>query len=194
MGGIGSGRLSTGRSTIESCKRIDIRYFRRHNLLRQGITGMLRWTCRGEPSGDVQYQVCERALLLTYRYRYAGGEWQPVRQEIALATTPCHFGGVRYWLICPDCQRRCAILCGEGRLFLCRRCYQLPYQTQLENEHGRACIRRNKLEDQLYGAGRRRRWKRSTDNLIARLVEAEDEANRALAICLERLGYADVDW
>lgn len=148
---------------------------------------MLRWTCRGEPSGDVQYQVFERSLLLTYRYRYAGGEWQPVRQEIALATTPCHLGGFRYWLICPGCHRRCAVLCAGGKLFLCRQCYRLPYETQLENDHGRACIRRNKLEDQLFGSGRKRRWKRTTDRLISRLVQAEEEANSALAACVQSL-------
>lgn len=188
MGGIGSGRKSTGRTTVEDCKRVDIRYFRRHNLIKPDTVGTLRWTCRGEPSGDIRYQVTAGTLILTYRYRYAGGEWQPVRQEIALITTPCHFGGRRYWLSCPGCQRCCAVLCCDGRLFLCRHCYRLPYQSQLENGFGRACLRRSKLEEQLYDHSQKRRWKSSTDKLVARLVAAEEEVNQVMAA---RLGHIE---
>ncbi len=30
--------------------------------------------------------------------------------QVSLVTTPCNFGGVRYWFACPDCWRRVGVL------------------------------------------------------------------------------------
>lgn len=46
--------------------------------------------------------------------------------NIRLCSTPCHFGGVRYWLVCPRCEKRCAIL---YRTHLCRCCSTGHYET-----------------------------------------------------------------
>lgn len=54
---------------------------------------------------------------------------QPVEPYVVrwVTTTP-HFGGARYWWLCPHCARRCAILYG-GHPFLCRQCRDLTYET-----------------------------------------------------------------
>ena len=59
-------------------------------------------------------------------YNYNGQPVPPylVRWDV---TTP-RFGGRRYWWLCPECGRRCATLYG-GRLFLCRACQNLTYET-----------------------------------------------------------------
>lgn len=185
MGGYGSGRPSSHPDTVDNTRRVDIRYMRRCGLLKPLTVGTLSWTRNGHPSGEVSYRVEDRRLVLNYRYRSGGGDWQDVEQAIALETTPCNYGGVRYWLTCPGCLRRCAVLCGAGKLFYCRKCYRLPYQTQLEDDHGRACIKRNNLQSKLYGPNRRRMWNTTRERLVHRLINAEEAANSALAAHLE---------
>lgn len=50
-------------------------------------------------------------------------------QPIRLTTTDCHFGGKRYWLVCPNCSRRIGILYKKptSELLLCRKCHNLTY-------------------------------------------------------------------
>ncbi len=50
-------------------------------------------------------------------------------QGIKLTTTPCHFGGIRYWLICPQCGKRAGTLYKKplGHLLFCRECHNLSY-------------------------------------------------------------------
>lgn len=52
-------------------------------------------------------------------------------QRIMLRPTPLRFGGVRWWFICPKCERRCAKLHlpAMGSLFLCRLCHDLSYDS-----------------------------------------------------------------
>jgi hypothetical protein len=181
MGGYGSGRPSSNRDTVDNTRCIDIRFMRQMGWLQAGMAGTLRWNCNGQPSGDIGYRMTEHSINLNYRYRINGGDWQSVAQTINLETTPCHYGGLRYWFTCPRCDRRCALLCGAERLFYCRQCYNLPYQTQLEGPHGRACMKRNKLEKKLFGTNRRRMWTHTRDRLINELDKADDAANLALS-------------
>ena len=49
----------------------------------------------------------------------------------------CHFGGVRFWFVCPGCSRRVGVLYlapGHDR-FRCRYCLRLAYESQ--NYRGR---------------------------------------------------------
>lgn len=54
--------------------------------------------------------------------------------RIGVTTTKPHFGGVRYWLVCPDCNRRVGKLyaTAHDRRYLCRLCRDLVYPTQYE--------------------------------------------------------------
>lgn len=198
MGGIGSGRVSSYPTTVESTRRIDIRFLRRKGWLNPGWMYSLNWTSHGEPSGDIRYLAEEDRLILKYRYREGGGEWESVEQPVRLETTPCRFGGVRHWFSCPRCHRRCEVLCGADKYFYCRKCYGLPYQTQLEGPHGRACIKRDRLEDKLWGDNRRRMWDKTWQRLYRQYRKADDEANLALIADYEdmcaRLGLEVPDW
>jgi hypothetical protein len=65
--------------------------------------------------------------------------------KINLTTTPCHFGGVRYWFICPlstngvYCGRRTGTLylASGGKYFGCRHCYNLSYESRNEPHFAR---------------------------------------------------------
>ena len=187
MGGHGSGRPSRYPDTVNNTKGVDITYMRRAGLLVEGGAGTLNWSRNGQPTGNVQYRIEREKLILMYRFRFAGGDWQEVEQTILLQSTPCNYGGERWWLTCPKCARRCTVLYGASTLFYCRKCYKLPYQTQLEGHHGRACLKRNKIEEQLTKSTQKRIWKRTQDRLINKLEKAETEANLALAAHFKEL-------
>ncbi len=190
MGGVGSGRPSNYTRVVESTKRIDIRYMRRQCLLKPGLSGNLNWSRNGELTASVAFTVGSDQVTISYRYRnrLSASDWQDIERHIRLSETPCHYGGARQWFLCPRCNRRCEVLCGADKYFLCRQCYRLPYQTQLENEHGRACIKRNKLHDKLKSSYRRPLWGKSRERLLERYLAADVEANRALITCCEKLG------
>lgn len=58
--------------------------------------------------------------------------------KIELTTTPCHYGGVRYWFVCPlskngrYCGRRVGVIYSIGKWFGCRHCGEIAYQAQFE--------------------------------------------------------------
>jgi len=132
MGGQGSGEWHrwNKKTTTDNVKRIDIRYMRKQGLLKPYHQGTLSWTCRGEPSGYINYTCYPHELQLHYRYREKGEDWQPVEQRITIERTHCHYGGDRQWFCCPRCHKRVAVLYGADVLFLCRHCYQLPYASR----------------------------------------------------------------
>lgn len=54
----------------------------------------------------------------------------PAPARVAVAWTPCRFGGARPWLVCATCRRRRARLYLHGGCWLdCRACLDLAYAT-----------------------------------------------------------------
>lgn len=152
MGGIGSGRRGYGRKgTVDECLAIDVNWMRRQGLLRPGAAGKLTWTRGGRPSGDIQYTTESERLLLRFRHRSRGGEWEDTEQPLPLEWSPCRFGGVRPWFRCPGvvngkrCRRRVLKVYSGGRYFLCRGCYSLAYHCQSEGKLDRLFRRADKL-------------------------------------------------
>lgn len=141
MGGFGSGRWYRydTRGTVEGCQRIDVRHLRKAGLLALWVFP-LSWTRGAEPSGSIMVYVTRgpggRAESLELEYKHKSGyatEWTSMRDRIALAWTPCNYGGERPWLVCPSCWRRRAVLCLSGRgLFRCRKCDGLTYASTRE--------------------------------------------------------------
>lgn len=65
-------------------------------------------------------------------------------RHIETTTTPCRFGGQRFWFLCPQCSRRvgkvylpCSVYTPQGNrvtLFLCRDCHPLTYLQRRERK------------------------------------------------------------
>jgi hypothetical protein len=141
MGGPGSGRWYRWgtKDTVDGCRHLDVRTWQRGNLLHPGIWFTTSWSNRqGEVVASIGVRVQHRRVLLSYRSRRSGEEWQDVEESVSLTWTPCHYGGQRPWFLCPGvvngrvCKRRVAILYGAGRYFLCRHCSNLGYESQRE--------------------------------------------------------------
>ncbi len=67
--------------------------------------------------------------------------------------TRCNYGGPRPWLLRParGCDRRVAVLYG-GRIFACRHCHQLAYESQRERDYERALRRAQTIQERI-GSG-----------------------------------------
>ncbi|MFH1353826.1 MAG: hypothetical protein ABIH36_00905 [bacterium] len=65
------------------------------------------------------------------------GEKSEMDYRIGLATTPCNYGGMRYWFICPltkggrHCGRRVGVIYSIGKWFGCRHCGEIAYNSQM---------------------------------------------------------------
>lgn len=153
MGGLGSGSWYRWdkQTTCNEVNRVDIRYMKKRGLLNPGTSGSLSWT-RGEAeAGSIRYRVEEYRLILNYRHRPHGGDWENVEEVVWFECTPCNYGGKRMWLQCPCCHRRVAILYGPGKRFLCRQCHKLSYSSQMSGELDRLIDQKHKLGKRIYG-------------------------------------------
>lgn len=153
MGGFGSGRWAwtSTRETTDGVISLDIRTLARTGVLRPGTTSETRWSRRGEPFGWISLTARVNAVVLSYRSRRLGGEWEPVEERIALDRTACQFGGERSWFICPGCGRRRAVLYSPNGRFRCRVCHDLAYESTREKPGDRAQRRADKLWIRLGG-------------------------------------------
>ncbi len=142
MGGYGSGRRWSSSDTTDEYLRMDVRYMQRRGFLRENVSGSLHWSSRGERIGTIGFRTEAERVVLSYRHRERGAEYESLEYPISLERTPCNFGGSRPWFLCParGCGRRTATLYG-GRIYACRKCYRLAYLSQRQSRTDRASDR-----------------------------------------------------
>lgn len=143
MGGIGSGswiRCDTRRTT-DQFLTLNTNRLVKDNLIRPGIRSVLNWTneTTGEHVASVAFNVHsdedrERIVEISYRWNDSEDILTPLR----LQKTELHFGGCRWWFLCPlrshsgACNRRVNFLYLRDRYFGCRSCHQLTYRSSQE--------------------------------------------------------------
>lgn len=150
MGGFGSGNHGM-QQTTETCKRIDIRWLKRKGLLNQVRTGQLNWKQNGTNVGSIGYSMKQNQIELKYRFQEAfSNDWEDVDQTIYFQSTPCNYGGERKWFTCPRCNGRSAVLYGVQKYFFCRKCCNLPYQSQLQSPIDRVIAKKHQLGEQIF--------------------------------------------
>ena len=87
----------SGRDTVEESRVLDIGDLRRGHFLTPGRSSTLRWFRNDKQVAFIDIRAADNAVILSYRYRSYGADWQDVEQPVPLAWTPCHFGGSRPW-------------------------------------------------------------------------------------------------
>jgi hypothetical protein len=198
MGGYGSGR-SGGEPTVESefAFRIDIDALRRDGLIRLGARAgcVIRFS---HPCRDLKVE-CETHIgspwndwvRLKYEMRdYWTDELLKIDDKVYLVPTHPHFGGLRWWFVCPHLNRRVRTLYlpRSGRHFWSRHAYELAYACQRETNFDRALRRARKLrlrlggdpaDDEYPDKPPRMRWA-TYNRLMVKLVAADDVANERL--------------
>ena len=134
------------RRTVEECKSITTKFLNGHSYFDGGIRrGSMNWSRNGEQTGDINFVVSTAKGDEFIRFRYTvtdrySGEKTEVDYKARLDSTPCHFGGRRWWFICPlivsgrACNRRVgALYSGDGVYFGCRHCHDLTYQSSKQS-------------------------------------------------------------
>ena len=124
--------------TVESSIDLSIFRMNRWGLLKHGRSGTLTWTSRltgNENTIRYAVEMGQRPdVRLFYTTTKPSGEKFDFDYRIELASSPCNYGGQRYWFICPLCLRRAGIvyLTGKHGRFICRECGDLTYDKRNE--------------------------------------------------------------
>jgi len=139
-------RTRAKRLTVEECLALNISDLARAGVFRTepSIPCSIQWT---DPSGKEIRRLPFRYLgangddlALRFVYIVAGepsGAQVTVDETVKVTTTRCHFGGRRYWLMCPfvwngiACRKRVRklYLPPGAHHFGCRACYNLSYES-----------------------------------------------------------------
>jgi hypothetical protein len=152
MGGPGSGNhyhwwRASKKDTVEDCRRIEANRWMREGILKAGICQRGEWVWLRDAkskkvTASIGYEVDTTTLQpwvrLTYTLKRTGVE---LDYKIPLVVTRPHFGGQRWWFLCPllgnsgGCNRRVAVLYLPyyARYFGCRDCHELTYTSCQES-------------------------------------------------------------
>jgi hypothetical protein len=143
-----------GKQTTSSYRRLDVRWLQKNGYIGSCCERFVRWSINGDETGSIVVRAEAGGVVLKYRHRSRGEDWQSAEYRISIDWTPCHYGGKRAWFRCPisGCGRRVAILYG-GAIFACRRCHHLAYECQQETPHGRALLKAQSIRMRLGGSG-----------------------------------------
>ena len=83
MGGSGSGRhWQYGADTTCDYRSLDVRWMKREGLLAPGINRQVTWSRGGEVTGSIGIHSEPGRVILDYRHRDHGGEWQADGQAL----------------------------------------------------------------------------------------------------------------
>lgn len=197
---------SSGKQEADGLKKIDIRYLNKQGLLKGWRSTTLSWSRGGQSSGSVGLEVSVMGDIQKYyrdeppgepyiRIHYTqtdntSGEKKDFDYKILLVTTPCRFGGMRYWFRCPwyrngvYCSRRVGTLYMAGDYFACRHCYDLTYTSR--NLGGRSKIAGQVISipelEELEKSVRVKHYAGKPTKRYLRLLKKQDKADRQLMI------------
>lgn len=163
MGGYGSGRPRR-KQRAEECRALDVNKLHRDGCLAAGWQGNCQWSSNGEVLSKIGIRAEHRRIVLDYRVRLYGGDWEPIKESVNLTFAACNYGGHRPYFLCPgnvngkQCRRRVGKLFSGGRYFLCRHCYEVAYNSQAEARYDRMLRRANKLRLSLGGEAGTAHW------------------------------------
>ena len=120
----------------ESC-RLKISALRKDGMLSSGYSSGTRiWSSNRSNKKiiiGVAVDITDNPYVrLIYSVTNREGNRTDYDYQVSLVTTPCNFGGVRYWFACPGCWERVAVLyLAPGDVyFRCRHCNNLSYHSR----------------------------------------------------------------
>lgn len=129
----------------DGLRKLDISWLHQKGYVKEGgiESGVVSWSDNAdpEPKSSVSIYVStnadDRYLRLIYKQTdRRTGEKKDHDYKIPLTSTPCFFGGHRYWFQCPwyvngtYCGRRVGTLYLGDKVFACRHCYNLSYASR----------------------------------------------------------------
>ena len=184
--------LNSRRSTTGDLRRIPVQGIVTHGLQRPGVPFSWRWSQDGEVRASVgaSVQCDDDRGVLTLDYTLNGS---PMIQRIRLAGSPCRFGGVRWFAVCPHTARRVAYLYIGSSGASSRHTYRLKFDSQRECPLDRSLRRRQKTlaklktDDPGYLPRPKGMHARTYERLLEQVWQEEDSFDAAV---LARFGVA----
>ena len=140
------GRWTSSRWTVEDCQALSTKFLNKHHYFDGGVRwGGCSWSRNGEKIGSISFEVSTFKGDEYIRFQYTQTDRQTEEKteldyKARIVSTPCYFGGRRWWFICPlvingySCNRRVGILyMASGKYFGCRHCHNLIYKSSRES-------------------------------------------------------------
>jgi len=133
----------------EDCRVVSIYQLKRWGYLDKEYSfGSIIWTKSNGKENKVDFVLNPKEGYFELEYKIRNGpeeEYRSVKQRYSIVSTPCNYGGVRYWFLCSIycrgvyCGKRVAklYLNGGSDYFACRHCFNLSYEKRNENRRGK---------------------------------------------------------
>jgi len=125
------------KATADASCRLKISELRKDGMLSSGYSSETRiWSSNRTDKKTiigVAVDITDDPYArLIYTVTDRDGKRTDYDDKVNLVTTPCYFGGVRYWFGCPWCGRRVGVLyLAPGDVnFRCRHCNNLSYHSR----------------------------------------------------------------
>ena len=147
-----------GKTTVESCRCIDVLDWHGRGCLRSPRRFSWAWTQDGKRVASINVETEGHRVTLKYRSHSYGEGWTDLEQRFPVVWTSCRFGGDRPWFVCSVfangayCGRQVAKLYQAGRLFACRHCSRLACASQQESGHLRGLWKAQNIRMRLGGS------------------------------------------
>lgn len=134
-----------GKTVADNLYKLEIWWLKKYGYLDGYRSGKIIWKYDYEEHGDnigITSSVDggdSKYLTLSYTQTDHDGNKENLDYQVRLTTTPCNFGGYRYWFICPlskngiTCNKRVGVLYLGDKYFGCRHCYDLTYDSKNRN-------------------------------------------------------------
>lgn len=136
----------SNRYAVEECKSITTKFFKQHHFFSRDVDSQkISWGKDDEITGTIRIQTSmsstEPYIRLFYTVTHNDtGEKSALNYRVMLSSTLCHYGGQRWWFICPlmvngkSCNRRVSALhLSNSYYFGCRHCLNLTYKSCKKN-------------------------------------------------------------
>ena len=188
------------KDTVEDCRSVSISFLKKHDYFCGFKSGSIVWRNNyGEETSSISVTVStlndEKYIQFYYIITKRNtGEKIECDYKVQLVTTSCHFGGVRYWFICPlsknglNCGRRIGVLYQPpGKNYYgCRHCYNLSYESRNEMRIGRPggigySIVLERKREELYPKIKRWTWRGRPTRKARKYKQLEQSPKEILA-------------
>ena len=129
---------------VEECKSISVAVLKKNGKLKDDGSDCFTWVGRqNERGGTVKYIVALNEWDGTIRLWVDG-----FFQQVLMTAQPCHYGGKRWWFVCPlarnrvACEKKVKKLYFLQGFFGCRHCHNLTYRSvQMHDKKADALIK-----------------------------------------------------
>ncbi len=137
------------KTVVEDCKKVQMWWLKKHGYLRGLTSGGIEWTNSfNENKSSIGFTISTFECYIRFHYTQTDNFTDEVTNmdyKFSLGTTPCNYGGLRYWFICGlsrngrHCGRRVAKLYKPpgAKWFGCRHCWDLSYDERQKNRNGK---------------------------------------------------------